>query len=57
VEAYVLHPPYPEQGEAFDEMIKRGAEAAHMVLVSGLVRAMNLFNRNDVIIEAPSRVS
>ena len=57
VEAYVLHPPYPEQGGAFDEMIKRGAEAAHMVLVSGLVRAMNLFNRNDVIIEAPSRVS
>lgn len=57
VEAYVLHPPYPEQGGAFEEMIKRGAEAAHMVLESGLIRAMNLFNRNDVIIEAPSRVS
>ncbi len=57
VEAYVLHPPYPEQGGAFEEMIKRGAEAAQMVLESGLVRAMNLFNRNDVIIEAPVRVS
>jgi peptidyl-tRNA hydrolase, PTH1 family len=57
VEAYVLHSPYPEQEGAFEEMIKRGAEAAQRVLLSGMVRAMNVFNRSDVSIEASSRVS
>jgi PTH1 family peptidyl-tRNA hydrolase len=49
VEAYVLRSPYPEHEAAFSEMILRGAEAARMVLLSGMVRAMNVFNRNDVL--------
>ncbi len=57
VEAYVLHSPYPEQTGVFEEMIERGAEAAQRVLLSGMVRAMNVFNRSDVSIEASPRVS
>jgi peptidyl-tRNA hydrolase, PTH1 family len=45
VEAYVLHAPYPEQEALFEEMIKLGAEAAKTVLLSGMVRAMNIFNK------------
>jgi peptidyl-tRNA hydrolase, PTH1 family len=56
VEAYVLHRPYPEQEVAFEEMIKRGAEAVKTVLLSGMVRAMNLFNRSSVSLEASSQV-
>jgi peptidyl-tRNA hydrolase, PTH1 family len=52
VEAYVLHPPYPEQEAAFEEMIKSGTEAAKTVLLSGMVRAMNVFNRSGVITDA-----
>lgn len=52
VEAYVLHPPYLEQERAFEEMIERGAEAVRTVLVAGMVKAMNLFNKNDVSTEA-----
>jgi peptidyl-tRNA hydrolase, PTH1 family len=57
VEAYVLHSPYPQQEGAFEEMVKRGEEAAHRVLLSGMVSAMNVFNRNDVSIEAAPRVT
>lgn len=57
VEAYVLHSPYAEQEGIFEEMVKRGAEAAESVLLSGMVKAMNIFNRSDVSIEASSRVS
>jgi len=55
VEAYVLHSPYPEQETAFEEMIKRGAEAAKTVLLSGMVRAMNVFNKSDVGTETSSQ--
>ncbi len=48
VEAYVLQPPYPEQERVFEEMIERSAEAMRTVLLEGMVKAMNLFNRNDV---------
>jgi peptidyl-tRNA hydrolase, PTH1 family len=47
-ETYVLHSPYSEQEAVFEEMIKRGAEAARTVLFSGMVRAMNVFNRSGV---------
>jgi peptidyl-tRNA hydrolase, PTH1 family len=56
VEAYVLRSPYPEQAGAFEEMVVRGAEAAQAVLFSGLVRAMNAFNRSDTVTETPSAV-
>jgi peptidyl-tRNA hydrolase, PTH1 family len=56
VEAYVLHAPYPEQEGAFEEMVIRGAEAAQTVLLSGLIRAMNVFNKGDTSTEAPSLV-
>ena len=42
-----IHPTRSRK-RAFEEMIKRGAEAAKTVLLSGMVRAMNVFNRNDV---------
>jgi peptidyl-tRNA hydrolase, PTH1 family len=48
VEAYVLQPAYPEQERVFEEMIERSAEAMRTVLLEGMVRAMNLFNRSDV---------
>jgi PTH1 family peptidyl-tRNA hydrolase len=54
VDAYVLQPPYPNQEGVFEEMIQRSAEAAQTVLLSGLLKAMNLFNRNDSSIEASS---
>ena len=57
VEGYVLHSPYPEQEGVFEGMIQCGAEAAQTVLLSGMVTAMNIFNRSDVRIEASSRVS
>jgi peptidyl-tRNA hydrolase, PTH1 family len=57
IEAYVLRSPYPEQEGAFEEMIVRGAEAAETVLLSGMVRAMNLFNKSDASTEASSHVS
>jgi hypothetical protein len=44
----VLQPPYPEQERVFEEMIERSAEAMRTVLLEGMVKAMNLFNRNDV---------
>ena len=57
VESYVLHSPYPEQEGAFEEMIIRGADAARAVLLSGMVRAMNLFNTSDTNHEAPLHAS
>jgi PTH1 family peptidyl-tRNA hydrolase len=45
VEAYVLHAPYPEQEAPFEEMIKLGAEAVKTVLWSGMVKAMNAYNK------------
>lgn len=54
VEAYVLRSPYPEHEAAFNEMMLRGAEAARVVLLSGIVRAMNVFNRSDHLAEASS---
>jgi peptidyl-tRNA hydrolase, PTH1 family len=53
VEAYVLHTPYPEQESAFEEMIKRGTEAAKTVLLSGMARAMNDFNRSGISVGNP----
>lgn len=47
VEAYVLQPPYPDQERVFAEAIERSAEAMRTVLVDGMVKAMNLFNRHD----------
>lgn len=45
VEEFVLHPPYEDQKELFDEMIVRAAEAAFAALSRGIVYAMNRFNR------------
>jgi peptidyl-tRNA hydrolase, PTH1 family len=47
VEEYVLKPPYPEQRAAFAEMIEHGADAVEQVVLTGLVAAMNRFNRAD----------
>jgi PTH1 family peptidyl-tRNA hydrolase len=57
VEAYVLQWPYPEQEGIFEEMTLRGVEAVRTVLLSGMVRAMNAFNRSDATTEASSHVS
>jgi peptidyl-tRNA hydrolase, PTH1 family len=54
VDAYVLQSPYPEQQGTFDEMTKRGVEAARMVLLSGMVKAMNVFNRSEITTEVSS---
>ena len=56
VEAYVLQPPYPEQQGAFEDLIMRGVEAARTVLLSGMMRAMNVFNRSDVSTEVAAHV-
>lgn len=48
VETYVLRAPYPEQETAFVEMIKLGVEAAKTVLLSGMAKAMNKFNKSAV---------
>jgi peptidyl-tRNA hydrolase, PTH1 family len=56
VEAYVLRSPYPDQEGAFEQMIVRGVEAAETVLLSGLVKAMNIFNKSDTGREPPSQV-
>lgn len=53
VEAYVLQPPYPEQAQVMTEAVERSAEAMRTVLLDGMVKAMNLFNRNDAGCEAP----
>jgi hypothetical protein len=53
----VLRSPYPEQEGAFEQMIARGAEAVEMVLASGMVKAMNIFNRSDTGAEAPAHDS
>lgn len=53
VEAYVLQPPYPEQAQVMTEAEERSAEAMRTVLLDGLVKAMNLFNRSDAGCEAP----
>jgi peptidyl-tRNA hydrolase, PTH1 family len=45
VEDYVLRPPYPEEKSAFAEMIEHGVEAVEQVVLTGLVAAMNHFNR------------
>ncbi|MDY0041189.1 MAG: aminoacyl-tRNA hydrolase [Desulforhabdus sp.] len=47
VESFVLRPPYPEDTLAFNEMVERGFEAVHTVLSTGLVAAMNRFNRQE----------
>lgn len=47
VESYVLHPPYPEETLAFNDMVERGFEAVKAVLSTGLVTAMNRFNRQE----------
>jgi peptidyl-tRNA hydrolase, PTH1 family len=57
VETYVLHSPYPEQQGVFEKMIIRGAEAAQSVLLSGMVRAMNVFNKSDIDADVSSPVS
>jgi peptidyl-tRNA hydrolase, PTH1 family len=57
VEAYVLDSPYPEQEAAFEEMIKRGVEAAKTVLLSGMVKAMNVFNMSGANKDASSPAS
>lgn len=53
VEAYVLQPPYPEQERVLVETVERSAEAMRTVLLDGMVKAMNLFNRSDAGIGAP----
>jgi PTH1 family peptidyl-tRNA hydrolase len=56
IEAYVLHPPYPEERKIFAEMIGLGAEAAETFLCSGLVSAMNRFNSKEFqAVRLPSR--
>jgi PTH1 family peptidyl-tRNA hydrolase len=47
IEAYVLQKPYPHETVIFEEMVTRGAEAAHAVLFSDLEEVMNRFNRRD----------
>ena len=47
VESYVLRPPYVEETPAFDDMVERGFEAVRTVLSTGLVAAMNRFNRQE----------
>jgi len=47
VESYVLRPPYPEETLAFNDMVERGFEAVQTVLSTGLVAAMNRFNRQE----------
>jgi PTH1 family peptidyl-tRNA hydrolase len=47
IEAYVLDSPYKEQEQSFERMIDQAVEAAQMVLSSGLVAAMNRFNRRE----------
>jgi PTH1 family peptidyl-tRNA hydrolase len=45
VDLYVLEQPYPEQMPRFQEMITFGAEAVRTMIASGLMVAMNRFNR------------
>jgi len=47
VESYVLRPPYPEETSVFEDMVERGFEAVQTVLSTGLVPAMNRFNRQE----------
>jgi PTH1 family peptidyl-tRNA hydrolase len=47
VESYVLRPPYPEETLAFNDMVERGFEAVQTVMSTGLVTAMNRFNRQE----------
>lgn len=47
VEAYVLKAPYPDQERGYEEMIDRATEAAQEVLSSGLVAAMDRYNRRE----------
>lgn len=47
VETYVLQSPYPEQDRVFAEAEERSTEAMRTVLVDGMVKAMNLFNRME----------
>lgn len=42
--AHVLSPFAPEEGEAVEEMMKRGAEALQTILAEGIDAAMNKFN-------------
>ena len=51
VESFVLQPPRPDQQQAFQKVIERGALAAQEVLSSGLVSAMNRFNRREPQVE------
>jgi len=43
--AYVLSPFLPEERPAADDAIGRAAEAVRMMLLEGLTKAMNAFNR------------
>lgn len=47
IESFVLQPPYPEDEEIFQHMVKLGAEAVRTVLRSGLGDAMNRYNRRE----------
>jgi len=53
VEAYVLQPPYAEQEQGLTEAVERSAAAVRTVLLDGMVKAMNLFNRSDAGCGAP----
>ncbi len=47
VEDFVLLPPYPEDRQAWKDMISQAEEALRSVLATGLCDAMNRFNRRD----------
>jgi peptidyl-tRNA hydrolase, PTH1 family len=47
VEAFVLQSPYAVDEEAFEEMLKKGADATKAILTEGLVATMNRFNRRS----------
>ena len=44
---YVLEPFAPSEREIAEEMVVRGAEAARTIVIEGIDRAMNQFNRRE----------
>jgi PTH1 family peptidyl-tRNA hydrolase len=47
IESFVLQPPYLEDQHLFQGMVRLSAEAVRTVLRSGLIVAMNHYNRRE----------
>jgi peptidyl-tRNA hydrolase, PTH1 family len=55
IESYVLQAPYPEERVLFEEMLELGEDAAHDVMVHGLMFAMNRFNCKEPGVESSTQ--